>query len=844
MVANAHPRSSVANPPKGRKIIRGIQLKRGSACDACRRRRVRCDAGKPHCASCVRSLQYLERIHPGDPHTIQCHYAHDWDTEDDGHSSQGEETDPRPRGGVDIEEPAPVHNTEGSLVSQENGLQSFAAPPRNDSHQTTETHSTMDLASIQGEQWGQSIAGADTMTNYNPALFSDFQSLFHMGNTPMDALASLQGQAVEPQTLSEQSSSGQSQNTTRPATVAEEDILDAAIQSSFIRDLLWPGWPATLPAPILTRSSVEIFFTTIPSITRVIHRQSFLARLSLPPTHPEFPHKSLLHAICTVASRQSAAVCTRTVQEDVEKSASDAKAAKGKGLDIDPESLTCFAEKHAEYALAAIKFNHVNARGLFDMLQAVIVLGHWGQSVARWMDCWYLVGTAARLATCLGLLDSCSIRRDKSTPYRRSILGFPKDDAEKEERKAAMWYLLIYDVTSSASSGWSGTLPMDEITTHFLAARVDFDRGGAIRENPQSFVSPDIYFNHPVVDSFVMLSKGNMLLSRVIKFVRRSRGMQAHERSSVADQPEFQQIENDLGMLSMTFPPSLRDPVQYMQGPIKTIDADLISAHLILHVAAIHLHEPFADIQDPTSSSANRLLVEARACLNIVYLIVSGSADVSYMVAPFTYLFTATRTLALFYNRALESQDEVSARTLYTEIAVFKNMFASLATRHAVGVRHLTMIDTMIASMEEEALGRPVVNGDISGLGAQASRSHFNSDPFSSRSNNSFHTASQSTTQEVPFLAENHPDALMINDLRSKSLTSWSSSVSGRFQDYLDQRRGYLKSSPNTSDSIPDVGSSKGQGEVPAPLDPLGWMDLKSIGKLGDPLPTSALFTP
>ncbi|TYJ54905.1 hypothetical protein B9479_004413 [Cryptococcus floricola] len=716
-----------------------------------------------------KARQYLKRIHPGDSHTIQCHYTHDCDTEDDGHSSFGEETDTRPRGGVDIEEPAPLQNTEGSLVSQENGLQLFAAPPRNDYQQTTETLSTMDLASIQGEQWGQSNAGAEPMTIYNPALFSDFQSFFDMGNTPLDALASLQGQAVEPQPLPEQSSSAQSRDTTRAATVAEDDILDAAIQSSF-RDLLWPGWPTTLPPPSMVDHLVEIFFTTIPSITRVIHRQSFLARLSLPPTHPEFPHKSLLHAICTVASRQSAAVYTRTVQEDIEKSARDAKAAKGKGLDVDPETVSCFSEKHAEYALAAIKFNHVNARGLFDMLQAVTILGHWGQSVAR-------------------------IRRDKSTPYRRSILGFPKDDAEKEERKAAMWYLLMYDVTSSASSGWSGTLPMDEITTHFPAARDDFDRGGAIRENPQSFVSPDIYFNHPVVDSFVMLAKGNMLLSRVIKFVRRSRGMQPHERDSVADLPEFRLIENDLGMMSMSFPPSLRDPVQYMQGAIKTIDADLISAHLVLHVAAIHLHEPFADMQDPTSSSANRLLWDRGR-------VVHGG--------PFYVL----------------------------------HVFASIAARHAVGVRHLTMIDTMIASMEEEALGRTVVNGDLSGLGAQASASHANSTPFSSRPNNSFHSTSQSTTQEIGFLAENHPDALMINDLKSKSLTSWSSSASGRFQDYLDQRRGYLKSSSNASEGSPDVGSSSGQGEVPAPRDPLRWMDLKSIGKMGDPLPPSALFTP
>lgn len=60
------------------------------------------------------------------------------------------------------------------------------------------------------------------------------------------------------------------------------------------------------------------------------------------------------------------------------------------------------------------------------------------------------------------------------------------------------------------------------------------------------------------------------------------------------------------------------------------------SAHLVPHVVAIQLHEPFADLNDPSCNSGVRLLTEARACLKIVYLLVGSSADISYVVAPIT----------------------------------------------------------------------------------------------------------------------------------------------------------------------------------------------------------------
>ena len=68
-----------------RKLHRSTnQLKRYAACIPCRRRRIKCDAVKPHCASCVRSFDFLKRTQPEkerDDQGVQCWY----DGDDDGH---------------------------------------------------------------------------------------------------------------------------------------------------------------------------------------------------------------------------------------------------------------------------------------------------------------------------------------------------------------------------------------------------------------------------------------------------------------------------------------------------------------------------------------------------------------------------------------------------------------------------------------------------------------------------------------------------------------------------------------------------------------------------------------
>lgn len=79
--------SKEAQPRKHRKLNRSQpQLKRNAACLPCRRRRIKCDAGKPHCSSCTRSFQFLQRTNPDparDSQGVQCFYEEEEDEDEE-----------------------------------------------------------------------------------------------------------------------------------------------------------------------------------------------------------------------------------------------------------------------------------------------------------------------------------------------------------------------------------------------------------------------------------------------------------------------------------------------------------------------------------------------------------------------------------------------------------------------------------------------------------------------------------------------------------------------------------------------------------------------------------------
>lgn len=122
-----------------------------------------------------------------------------------------------------------------------------------------------------------------------------------------------------------------------------------------------------------------MFFNMVPSISRLLHRQTFQSRLLLRPTHVDFPHTALLHAICAVAARYSAAVKTCTVDQYIQRA--DAKLWEqkrpGPGGLSEEESIgmeECFAERNMRYAQMECKMESVSGRKLLDVVQAMVRL--------------------------------------------------------------------------------------------------------------------------------------------------------------------------------------------------------------------------------------------------------------------------------------------------------------------------------------------------------------------------------------------------------------------------------------------------------------------------------------
>jgi hypothetical protein len=94
----------------------------------------------------------------------------------------------------------------------------------------------------------------------------------------------------------------------------------------------------------------------------------FCARLSLPPSHVHFPHPALLHAICAVAARYSAAVKIDTVAESITRYNAGFETPED-----DIAAISCFAERNSRYAVSEMKrAGMLKGRKFFEMIQAQV----------------------------------------------------------------------------------------------------------------------------------------------------------------------------------------------------------------------------------------------------------------------------------------------------------------------------------------------------------------------------------------------------------------------------------------------------------------------------------------
>ncbi|WVQ75275.1 hypothetical protein IAR50_004888 [Cryptococcus sp. DSM 104548] len=747
--------SHSAKPP--RRINRTApSLRRNAACLPCRRRRIKCDAGKPFCSSCCKTYLFLKRTHPDaerDAAGVPCVYEPD-----------PEEDEMLLVAGVKrkVEEEKAkdelIRDLQARVANLESGHGPSIPPGPSYNHPSYPTSTP-----------SQSTSYPTFQVQFTPSDNSSFTNALPPQAYPGDPPPFQGAISTDEYTEGAQHGAG-------GGTLGEES---GKVNDPML-DMFWPGWPPTLPVPAVVEHLVETFFSSVPCIPFIFNRQDFLFRLSLPPIHPLFPQRSLLHAICAVASRYSLAVKTLPIEDYINLEDYDARTMHGRGCWIEVRDMLCFSERNARHAVATMNYHHIGGRGLLDTCQALLVFNYWCQTTCRWMEGWMNVGAACRLASCLGLFSSLSYHHPhcpdshspSSSPHHRaptpvvqqSILGPPATAAEREERLATAWMAFCQDSEAAVSSGWVNQLGTEELSIPFPASRADRWSEGPIPENVQTYHSPDLHIAHPVPDAFVLLIKGQILLSRVGVLVRRYRRMSPEEKEATRESVEFGGIEKDIQHLRHSWPAALKDPVQYMNGYQKQIDADLISAHLLPPTAAILLHEPFADLSDPACPSALNLLHESKGCLKVVFEMCNNSAAISYSVSAIApwFLYTAARTLLLFYRRALATSDLKKVLEYHNEIAAVRTVMAALSVRNAMAARYSTLLSMTIRALEEETIGHTVINGDFS--------SAFPFTPFSSASNKGTAGESlgiipaQDDSQPAAGLMSNHPDGIFFKD--------------------------------------------------------------------------------
>lgn len=122
---------------------------------------------------------------------------------------------------------------------------------------------------------------------------------------------------------------------------------------------------------------MQTFFTIVPSVSCIINRESLIARLGLPPQHANFPHLALLHAICAVTARYTAAVHTCPVEEIIsltDRQAQGQRRASNQSAEDEAASQRCFGERHAAYAQLGIQWSELTGRRQLDVAQAGVLM--------------------------------------------------------------------------------------------------------------------------------------------------------------------------------------------------------------------------------------------------------------------------------------------------------------------------------------------------------------------------------------------------------------------------------------------------------------------------------------
>ncbi|CAE7122601.1 unnamed protein product [Rhizoctonia solani] len=337
-------------------------LKRNQACRQCRKRKMKCDAGRP-CKSCLRTHaaavgNLVKQGLPFDSIQPDCVYD-----------------------GDDHEDSPPQASTSRAQIQ---GQPLFTPPLQTTSLAPGHLPGLFDSASVGLDTFLGDVNTRDIIQENN-ALFTNLSNPY---------IPSLE----------------QSYNFPGPEPSA----------------IVPHNWPEELPEPYVLNHLVRTFFASHALAPHLLHRPTFLARLALPPTHAAFPAPSLLHAIAAVGALyapqpgpaldfDSGPIVGSVFRppEELEKikrlrerleAGGSGRATRSNG----PLDDMSFGDKHAALCFAKALDGARTGNRLLESVQALIVLAWWMGANARWSEGWAITGMIMRYCIPIGLTASAS----------------------------------------------------------------------------------------------------------------------------------------------------------------------------------------------------------------------------------------------------------------------------------------------------------------------------------------------------------------------------------------------------------------------------------------------------
>ncbi|KAG8987872.1 hypothetical protein FRB90_003091, partial [Tulasnella sp. 427] len=433
-------------------------------------------------------------------------------------------------------------------------------------------------------------------------------------------------------------------------------------------------WPLNIPPPETLYHLVETFFSSLPLATRLIHQPTFMASLRHSPTSPEFPHVSILHAICGIASLYSPVIVEPRRDSPME------------GYAARPFASGVISRPQGD---DGVQREPVYPRKMEDILGPMP--SGFGATHIHWAG--DLLKVASRVGDRLiqqvqGLHVSEGFEPLSRFPAKMIFLiGSPKDHIQAETARNVFWIAYVVERIITGGTVWPLQISDEDVSQLMPCRLADFVSGTFVpTHGRQTLFTENMVCHHPslITDSWTLYIKATILMSQVRNFNGRYRitsKMQSPRSPTPPTQSaEFNRLDSVIEEFSRQIPQAFREPVETKVDPL------LYMAHLLPYVAMIQLHDPHVNFNDPSNKSTARLSASVDKMMDLIHSILATSFDLIYLDHSTSFCwFVAGATIIRFLKAAAERDQQDVVWKLTQNLQTVKFVLGNLGERTTVG---------------------------------------------------------------------------------------------------------------------------------------------------------------